>query len=212
MAEKRSNTTSLSNFTTSTAQNSNTLELKLQSLSKNSTLNTQHTLQPVANSTAFIAPTLPSSSSLHNLGAQQMSSLKVQKSRSMGSFRQAIPENGTHRSSRHESHAVDDNMDEIVQNVVYALTGSESKYYKKDVPGGGLKVNPKTRIRARMYAMLSRLGEPSYYLERIISFTDSSSGQSPLGLLGQGLVTALKQELTRYYGMVALLQEQVSIR
>lgn len=137
-----------------------------------------------------------------------MSSLKVQKSKSMGNFLQSPTENG-HSAS--DTLAINDNMDEMVQNVVYALTGIEGKYFVKDVPGGGLKVNPKIRIRVRDFAMLSRLGEAAYYLERIVAFTDSSSGESPLGLLGQGLVTAIKQELTNYYAMVAMFQEQVCI-
>lgn len=171
-------------------------------------------MQPVAHST-FAAPTnshltLPSSASLYNMGTHQISSLKVQKSKSVGNFRQSPTENGQHHSPS-DTHAINDNMEEIVQHVVYALTGIEGKYFVKDVPDGGLKVNPKTRVSARTSTMLSRLGEAAYNLERIVAFTDSSSGESPLGLLGQGLVTAIKQELTTYYATVAMIQEQVSI-
>lgn len=133
--------------------------------------------------------------------------MRVQKSQSMGSFRQVVPQNGVHNDNTPHGHTT--NADEMVQDVVYALGGYESKFFKKDVPGGGLKVNTKTGVNAKDYAMLSRLCETAFYLERIIAFTDSSTGQSPLGLLGQGLVTALKQELTQYYGFVAMLQERV---
>lgn len=101
------------------------------------------------------------------------------------------------------------NMDDLVQNVIYAFTGIEGKYLKKDIIGGGLKLDPKVRLsNVKHTAMLLRLAEIAYYHDQVDSFTDSSSGKSPLGLLGQGLVTALKDELTLYYGMVAMLQEQ----
>lgn len=100
---------------------------------------------------------------------------------------------------------------ELVQNVIYALTGVEGKYFKKDVISGGLKLDAKVRLSTKHAAIMLRLAEAAYYHEQLTSFTDASTGRSPLGLLGQGLVTALKHELTQYYGMVAMLQEQVSV-
>lgn len=41
------------------------------------------------------------------------------------------------------------------------------------------------------------------------SYTDPKNGICALGLMGQGFITALRNELTKYYGMVAMLQEQV---
>lgn len=99
----------------------------------------------------------------------------------------------------------------FVQSVIYALTGIEGKHFKKNIITGGLKLDAKMRLSARNSTILLRLGEIAYNHEQIVSFTDPSTGRSPLGLLGQGLVTALKQELTKYYGMVAMLQEQVSL-
>lgn len=103
-----------------------------------------------------------------------------------------------------------DGVEELVQNIIYSFTGTEGKYLKKDIIVGGLKIDPKVRLQNVKYAgMLLRLAEIAYYHDQVQSFTDSSSGRGPIGLLGQGLVTALKQELTSYYGMVAMLQEQV---
>lgn len=102
-----------------------------------------------------------------------------------------------------------ENDADFVQSVIYALTGIEGKHFKKDVITGGLKLDAKVRLSAKNSTILLRLGEIAYNHEQIVSFTDSSTGRSPLGLLGQGLVTALKLELTKYYGMVAMLQEQV---
>lgn len=131
----------------------------------------------------------------------------------MSSFQQNIglsDMNSPYTEYSGQSQSVDSDGD-FVQNVIYALTGIEGKYFKKDVITGGLKLDAKVRISAKHSAILLRLGEVAYHHEQLISFTDSSSGRSPLGLLGQGLVTALKHELTKYYGMVAMLQEQVSV-
>lgn len=103
-----------------------------------------------------------------------------------------------------------DSQSDFVQDVIYALTGIEGKYFKKDIITGGLKLDAKVRVSAKQSAVLLRLAEVAFYHEQLISFTDASTGRTPLGLLGQGLVTALKHELTKYYGMVAMLQEKVS--
>lgn len=97
-----------------------------------------------------------------------------------------------------------------MQICVRALSGAQGKYLIKDIIVGGLKFDPKVRIQnVKHSGMLLRLAEIAFYHDQVQSFTDPSSGRSPIGLLGQGLVTALKQELTEYYGMVAMLQEQV---
>lgn len=104
-----------------------------------------------------------------------------------------------------------DCVEELVQNIIYAFTGTEGKYLKRDIIVGGLKFDPKVRLQnAKHNGMLLRLAEIAYYHDQVQSFTDPSTGRSPIGLLGQGLVTALKHELTSYYGIVAMLQEQVS--
>lgn len=103
-----------------------------------------------------------------------------------------------------------DNIDDLVQNIIYAFTGTEGKYLKKDIIVGGLKLDPKVRLQNEKHrGMLVRLAEVAYYHDQVQSFTDSSTGRSPIGLLGQGLITNLRQELTSYYGIVAMLQEQV---
>lgn len=130
----------------------------------------------------------------------------------MSSFQQSVtlPEVSPYAEYASTSHPAESDSD-FVQSVIYALTGGEGKYFKKDVITGGLKLDAKVRISIKHSAILLRLGEVAYYHEQLISFTDASTGRSPLGLLGQGLVTALKHELTKYYGMVAMLQEQVSL-
>uniref|UniRef100_A0A1A9WEJ3 Gamma-tubulin complex component n=1 Tax=Glossina brevipalpis TaxID=37001 RepID=A0A1A9WEJ3_9MUSC len=78
--------------------------------------------------------------------------------------------------------------DDIVQNVIYAFTGIPGEYLKKDV-------------------ISAELG---YYHDLVQSYTDNKSGRCALGLMGQGFVSALKNQLTKYYGMVVMLQDQLN--
>lgn len=131
----------------------------------------------------------------------------------MGSFQQNLFANSIASHSRSTKDLESNNAnEEFVQNVIYAFTGIEGKYFKKDVIVGGLKLDPKVRLNGLKSDTMLRLCEIAYYHDLVESFTDPSSGRSPLGLLGQGLVTAFKHELTLYYGMVAMLQEQVSLK
>lgn len=156
---------------------------------------------------------MPSSTSTQNICANQMQAPKVQKSRSMSSFQQSVALSDITPYSDYgmASQAATDSQSDFVQDVIYALTGIEGKYFKKDVITGGLKLDAKVRVSAKQSAILLRLAEVAFYHEQLISFTDASTGRTPLGLLGQGLVTALKHELTKYYGMVAMLQEKVCV-
>lgn len=105
-----------------------------------------------------------------------------------------------------------DLIEDLVQDVIYAFTGIQGKYLKKNIFGAGFKLDPKSRsLNVVNAGMLLRLAEMGYYHDQIQSFIDPKSGRRPIGFLGQGLISAYEKELTQYYGMVALLQEQVII-
>ncbi|XP_073830079.1 gamma-tubulin complex component 3 isoform X2 [Musca autumnalis] len=101
--------------------------------------------------------------------------------------------------------------DDIVQNVIYAFTGIPGKYLKKDVVSGKFKLDVKAKnLNVVQAGMMLRLAELGYYHDLVKSYTDTKSGLCALGLMGQGFISALRAELTKYYGMVALLQEQLN--
>ncbi|XP_013112399.1 gamma-tubulin complex component 3 [Stomoxys calcitrans] len=101
--------------------------------------------------------------------------------------------------------------DNMVQNVIYAFTGIQGKYLKKDVVSGKFKLDVKAKnLNVVQAGMLLRLSELGYYHDLVQSYTDMKSGLCALGLMGQGFISALRNELTKYYGMVALLQEQLN--
>lgn len=138
----------------------------------------------------------------------------VQKSRSVGNFQSAVGNVTERTSAKVATSQVPtsaESIDDIVQNVIYAFTGVEGDYLKKDVIVGGFRLGPKARLlNDRHSSKALRLTEVAFYHDQVQSFTDASSGRNPLGLVGQGLMTAMRNELTQYYGMVAMLQEQLN--
>lgn len=101
--------------------------------------------------------------------------------------------------------------DDLVQNVIYSFTGITGKYLKKDLISGRFKLENKAKtLNVTEAGMLLRLAELGYYHDLVQSYTNTVGGRCALGLMGQGFVSALRNELTKYYGMVAMLQEQLN--
>ncbi|CAG4923486.1 unnamed protein product [Colias eurytheme] len=57
--------------------------------------------------------------------------------------------------------------------------------------------------------LYSRIAHLGFLHDRLKEFIDPTSGVMPQGLMGEGLVAAIRDELTEYYRSVALLQSQV---
>lgn len=81
-----------------------------------------------------------------------------------------------------------------VREAVLAATGVRAR---------GASTGP--RPQNALYARVSHLG---FLHDRLKEFIDPSSGLMPQGLMGEGLVASIRDELTEYYRSVALLQSQ----
>ncbi|XP_030027067.2 gamma-tubulin complex component 3 isoform X1 [Manduca sexta] len=81
-----------------------------------------------------------------------------------------------------------------VRDAVLAATGVRARG-----AGGG------SRPIQTLYSRIAHLG---FLHDRLKEFIDPSSGLMPHGLMGEGLVAAIRDELTEYYRSVALLQSQ----
>ncbi|XP_039765945.1 gamma-tubulin complex component 3 homolog [Pararge aegeria] len=57
--------------------------------------------------------------------------------------------------------------------------------------------------------MYSRIAHLGFLHDRLKEFIDPSSGLMPQGLMGEGLVASIRDELTEYYRSIAILQSQV---
>lgn len=101
--------------------------------------------------------------------------------------------------------------EELVQEAIYALTGKSGKYLKKDV-SGDFKLDIKPRnLNAQEASSLMRLSETGRLHNEIFKYTDSNSEYFLCGLFGQGLIAQIQLELTQFYGLIAHLQDNVSI-
>ncbi|XP_072935909.1 gamma-tubulin complex component 3 homolog isoform X2 [Epargyreus clarus] len=58
-------------------------------------------------------------------------------------------------------------------------------------------------------ALFARVAHLGFLHDRLKEFIDPASGLMPQGLMGEGLVASIRDELTEYYRSVALLQSQV---
>ncbi|KAM3966612.1 LOW QUALITY PROTEIN: gamma-tubulin complex component 3 [Aphomia sociella] len=81
-----------------------------------------------------------------------------------------------------------------VRDAVLAVTGVKAKG-----AGGG------PRPQQILYSRIAHLG---FLHDRLKEFIDPASGLMPQGLMGEGLVSSIRDELTEYYRSVALLQSQ----
>ncbi|XP_026764015.2 gamma-tubulin complex component 3 homolog [Galleria mellonella] len=81
-----------------------------------------------------------------------------------------------------------------VRDAVLAATGVKAKG-----AGGG------PRPQQILYSRIAHLG---FLHDRLKEFIDPASGLMPQGLMGEGLVASIREELTEYYRSVALLQSQ----
>lgn len=112
-----------------------------------------------------------------------------------------------------DSNNVEDNKvrelsDDIVQNVINSFTGIQGKYLKKDI-NGNFKLDTKEAksLQITQAGTILRLSEIGFYHDQVETFSNPKSGKTALGLMGQGFVSALQNELTSFYGIVAVLQD-----
>lgn len=101
--------------------------------------------------------------------------------------------------------------EELVQEAIYSLTGKSGKYLKKDVTGE-FKPDIKSRnLNPQDLIKLLRLADIGRMHNEIQKYTDTNSEFFLCGLFGQGLISQLENELVQFYGLVASLQDTVSI-
>uniref|UniRef100_A0A2M4AGC2 Putative gamma-tubulin complex dgrip91/spc98 component n=1 Tax=Anopheles triannulatus TaxID=58253 RepID=A0A2M4AGC2_9DIPT len=137
----------------------------------------------------------------------------------IGSTRAMFPvsvSNGTIVANGTEVGAVTGNEleESMIQDVIYACTGIEGKYLRKNIVTGEFKLD---HVAGRNLdtcdaGMLLRLAEVGHFYNKTVKFTDPKSDSYLTGSFGQGYITALLKELTNYYGLIANLQEALNSR
>ncbi|XP_055616916.1 gamma-tubulin complex component 3 [Toxorhynchites rutilus septentrionalis] len=103
-------------------------------------------------------------------------------------------------------------QDQLIQDVIYACTGIQGKYLRRHVVTGEFKLDH-VKVRTLTIGdagMLLQLAEVGHFHNRVVKFTDPKSDCYMKGNFGQGYIAALQRELTQYYGMLAILQEDLN--
>ncbi|XP_053681379.1 gamma-tubulin complex component 3 [Anopheles nili] len=115
----------------------------------------------------------------------------------------AVEDSGLLHGSRNELE------DQLIQDVIYACTGIQGKYLRKNFVTGEFKLDHihGRNLNACDAGMLLRLAEVGYFYNKVSKFTNPNSDSYLMGNFGQGYITALQKELTNYYGLIANLQE-----
>uniref|UniRef100_A0A336LV44 CSON001754 protein n=1 Tax=Culicoides sonorensis TaxID=179676 RepID=A0A336LV44_CULSO len=149
---------------------------------------------------------------------EMMSTFEVDQNKLTGSDAKFSHENGPRQSrsstsnqSRSVSYRATAFLEqyELMQEVLFALIGTQGKILRKNVVTGEFKldINKHKNIGMCEARMMLRIANVGYYYEQVKKYTRPNSGCFLRGLIGQGLVSALQKELTCYHGMVAHLQE-----
>ncbi|XP_013167226.1 PREDICTED: gamma-tubulin complex component 3 homolog isoform X1 [Papilio xuthus] len=73
----------------------------------------------------------------------------------------------------------------------------------------GVRTRSAVGVSRPIQMLYSRIAQLGFLHDRLKEFIDPSSGLMPQGLMGEGLVSSIRDELTEYYRSIALLQSQV---
>ncbi|XP_044730795.1 gamma-tubulin complex component 3 homolog [Chrysoperla carnea] len=96
---------------------------------------------------------------------------------------------------------------ELMQELIFALQGIESRVLRLD-PSGGFHLDPKSDVTKSQKRIILRLTEVGYLHNRVKYFCDNAERQ--FGIMYQSLVSAFRNELTSFYKLIAILQEQLT--
>lgn len=96
---------------------------------------------------------------------------------------------------------------ELMQEVIFALQGIESKTLRLE-PCGGFRVDTKADLSVNQKQIILRLAEVGYLHNKVKEFCDNA--ELKFGLMYQSMVSAFREELTNYYKLIAILQEHLA--
>lgn len=98
---------------------------------------------------------------------------------------------------------------QLIQEVIYSFQGIEGRILRKEPGGLGFMIDPKSGkgVSAIQRGLIERLSGVGFLHNQLKQHCDEADKQ--IGLIGQSLIAILREELTNYYQLVALLQAQV---
>lgn len=97
----------------------------------------------------------------------------------------------------------------LIQEVIYSFQGIEGRLLRKDPTGLVFNIDPKFSrgLSPSQRGMVEQLTTIGFLHNQLRQQCDEADKQ--IGLIGQSLIATLRDELTHYYKMVAILQAQL---
>ncbi|KAH8261729.1 hypothetical protein KR044_009718 [Drosophila immigrans] len=107
------------------------------------------------------------------------------------------------------AHEVGELTSDLVQNAINSFLGIPGRYLLKNAFTSrfSLDVEAAAHLSQLQCGMLLRLSELGYYHDQLVRYATVDSGHNALGSLGLAFICKLKQQLNRYHGEVAQLQD-----
>jgi gamma-tubulin complex component 3 len=98
---------------------------------------------------------------------------------------------------------------DLLQELIYSFQGVNGKFLKLSPVSQGYKLDPKVRVKRSVRRFVVRLAELGWLHNQVRQHCESGAAVKSLSLIGQSLIAALREELTEYYRLVAVLQSQI---
>lgn len=96
---------------------------------------------------------------------------------------------------------------ELIQELIFSFQGIEGKVLRKEPGSGGFMIDTRAGVSKSQRIIVQRLSELGYLHNQVRQHCDESDKQT--GIIGQSLIAALRDELTNYYELIAILQTQL---
>ncbi|KAL0486928.1 Tubgcp3 [Acrasis kona] len=99
--------------------------------------------------------------------------------------------------------------DEVLRDVIYALQGIDGKHVKYDSVEDCFQIDPLVGMPRSTRDQISKLCELGWMYMRISRFVQEVSGYGQ-GLVIQAFASAIEHELSHYYKLIAVLEQQLA--
>nr|XP_045616749.1 gamma-tubulin complex component 3 homolog [Procambarus clarkii] len=106
----------------------------------------------------------------------------------------------------------------LIREVLFIFQGIEGKIIKMDANKDGYRLDPKVRLSHSQKEIILKLSDVGWLYNKVQNFcewggsiagNERTSDRTASGLVNQSLVLALREELTEYCRLIALLEAQI---
>eukprot|EP00052_Salpingoeca_macrocollata_P027096 m.255609 g.255609 ORF g.255609 m.255609 type:complete len:834 (+) comp22693_c0_seq6:72-2573(+) len=96
----------------------------------------------------------------------------------------------------------------LLQDLLFVFQGVEGKYMKYNAVEDAFVLDSRAGVSLQQRDLCRKLAEVGWLFQRIRRYIHVRGGNEALGLVGQGFCGALQQELTEYYRLLAILENE----